>query len=210
MTQNFDRMVEEMLQEGWKTSLASAALGATTLFGQPAQSATDQIRPDNPTQSQQLDVKSSVNRVKGRDMRGRSDLPRGIRNNNPGNIEHSKDKWNGKAKEQTDERFVTFETTEMGIRALGIILRNYQKKYGINTIEGIVSRWAPPKENDTPAYIRLVSKITGLDPKQKINLNDVDTLYVISRAIMIKENSQRNLPPTDVILAGLEMSMKAF
>jgi hypothetical protein len=206
----FDKLVDEILvDEGLKSTLAATALAASTMFGVPTNTDASQVRPSNQTKTQQLDVKPSMNRAKGYDMRNRKNLPRGIRNNNPGNIERSKDKWNGSVTNPSENRFVTFETTEMGIRALGIILRNYQKKYGINTIEGIIMRWAPPKENNTAAYIKLVSQLTGLKPKQKINLNDIDTLYLITKAIIIKENSQKNLPPFKVILDGLEMALKA-
>lgn len=60
-------------------------------------------------------------------------IPRGIRNNNPGNIRHS-DQWKGLTPEQPDPDFCTFSTPEYGIRAMGVILLNYQRKHGLKTI----------------------------------------------------------------------------
>lgn len=94
-------------------------------------------------------------------------LTRGLRNNNPGNIRHG-DKWQGMASTQTDKDFVTFTDPKYGIRAAAIILKNYKAKYGLDTIRGIVTRWAPPGENDTAAYISAVSRFTGIAPDTKL------------------------------------------
>ena len=69
--------------------------------------------------------------------------PRGIRNNNPGNIRRNGDPWQGLAKDQTDREFFTFQSAVYGIRALARLLITYQDKYGLCTIEGIITRWAP-------------------------------------------------------------------
>ena len=72
---------------------------------------------------------------------------RGIRNNNPGNIRRSKDKWQGAAKEQPDKNFVTFTSPVWGIRAIARILIRYQDNYGCDTVAKHIARWAPPSEN---------------------------------------------------------------
>ena len=41
-------------------------------------------------------------------------IPRGIRNNNPGNIRHGND-WQGISKEQPDPAFCTFVSPEYGL-----------------------------------------------------------------------------------------------
>jgi len=71
-------------------------------------------------------------------------LPRGIRNNNPGNIEWG-ERWQGldELRPDRDPRFAQFISPEDGIRALAKTLQTYQKKHGISTIEGIISRLAP-------------------------------------------------------------------
>lgn len=81
--------------------------------------------------------------------------PRGLRNNNPGNIRHG-EKWQGMAVNQTDPEFVQFESLTWGIRALVVLLQTYRRKHRLTTVRGIITRWAPPSENDTEAYIRAV------------------------------------------------------
>ncbi|WP_423063870.1 hypothetical protein [Candidiatus Paracoxiella cheracis] len=77
---------------------------------------------------------------------------RGFRNNNPGNIRHG-EPWLGLAEDQTDPDFCQFVSVEYGIRAIFKILEIYREKYHLTTIDDIISRWAPPTENDTRSYI---------------------------------------------------------
>ena len=95
---------------------------------------------------------------------------RGIRNNNPLNIRLSSDKWQGQVLPQRgsgEGAFCQFYSMEYGWRAAFVILcRTYYGKYGLKTIRGIVSRWAPPKENNTEAYIRRVLELMGRDRGQ--------------------------------------------
>ena len=93
---------------------------------------------------------------------------RGYRNNNPLNIIHSSNKWKGMCEEQTDKRFVQFESMFYGFRAAVIILcRSYYLR-GWWTPESIISHWAPSTENNTQAYIAAVCQRTGLKPNTKI------------------------------------------
>lgn len=114
--------------------------------------------------------------------------PRGIRNNNPGNIRKSKDDWQGLAADQPDGAFFTFESPVAGIRALAKILLNYQRKKGLHTIHDIISRWAPPSENDTAAYIAQVAKHVGCAPEAMLTLSDRTTLFLLVEAIIQHEN----------------------
>jgi hypothetical protein len=116
-------------------------------------------------------------------------LTRGMRNNNPGNIIFNNNiKWNGAV--GTDGRFVKFNTMESGVRALARILLVYQKKYGINTIEGIINKWAPPVENQTDKYIDFVCKNSGIDRHAKIDLKDTSQIYRIVDSIIKFENGK--------------------
>ena len=118
-------------------------------------------------------------------------LPRGIRNNNPGNIRHSIAAWLGKAAKQDDESFVCFKTADYGIRAMARILVNYQKRYKLKTIDKMISRWAPPNENRTDAYIKYVSKAVGIDKNQEINLVDNKIIFLrLISAIIDRENGK--------------------
>lgn len=90
-------------------------------------------------------------------------LPRGIRNNNPLNIEKGMP-WRGLRDFATDERFCEFQTMALGFRAAFRIMQTYYTRYGCRTLNKIVKRWAPPSENNTQAYIDYVCKMTGIQP----------------------------------------------
>ena len=112
---------------------------------------------------------------------------RGIRNNNPGNIRHGS-RWQGMASQQTDAAFVQFTTPEYGIRALAKVLLTYQTKYGLNTIRGIITRWAPPTENNTAAYIDSVSRYVGASPDAPLDLHRASVMRPLVEAIIRHEN----------------------
>lgn len=116
------------------------------------------------------------------------DMSRGIRNNNPGNIRKSKDAWEGLKATQTDNAFFQFTDAKYGIRAIGKILINYQKKYGINTVSGIINRWAPAIENNTASYINHISSLLKVAPDEPINVNDTETLVTLINGIIKHEN----------------------
>ncbi|MGG5961852.1 structural protein [Salmonella enterica] len=115
--------------------------------------------------------------------------PHGIRNNNPGNIRWGDD-WKGLVpkSQRTDKDFCQFLTPEYGIRAMIVILRNYQRKHGLNTISEIINRWAPTNENNTQAYIDSVAKATGTAPDQKIDTGDSRFMMKLLQAIIRHEN----------------------
>ena len=117
---------------------------------------------------------------------------RGIRNNNPGNIRWG-DEWKGLVPEtqRTDKSFCQFKSAEYGIRAMIIILRNYQRKHGLSTISGIINCWAPTNENDTQSYINSVAKATGVDPDQRIDTSDSRFMMKLLQAIIQHENGDQ-------------------
>ncbi|AIB06995.1 hypothetical protein PE3_042 [Escherichia phage PE3-1] len=116
---------------------------------------------------------------------------RGIRNNNPGNIRVSKDQWEGMTGD--DGAFVTFDSPESGVRALGKNLLSYGRQ-GYDSIEKIINRWAPPNENDTKAYIDSVVAATGIPATQSLDLSDPDTLSSLAQAISFHETGSRYDP----------------
>lgn len=116
---------------------------------------------------------------------------RGIRNNNPGNIRVSKDQWEGMTGD--DGAFITFDSPESGVRALGKNLLSYGRQ-GYDSIEKIINRWAPPNENDTQAYIDSVVAATGIPATQSLDLSDPDTLSSLAQAISFHETGSRYDP----------------
>ncbi len=118
-------------------------------------------------------------------------LPRGVKNRNPGNIDRTGTKWQGMASDQSsDPRFIVFEAPEWGIRAIVRVLRTYYDKHGLRTVKGIINRWAPPVENDTEAYYVTVAKKLGVDPGEQIDIDDLDTLRTLVKAIIRHENGR--------------------
>lgn len=82
---------------------------------------------------------------------------------NPGNIRTGQP-WQGLADVQDDSGFCTFVDAEHGIRAMFIIINSYAKQ-GINTISGIINRWAPPEDdNGTASYVAQVAAALGVKP----------------------------------------------
>jgi len=117
--------------------------------------------------------------------------PRGIRNHNPGNIRWG-DPWQGlrpKA-ERDDPAFCQFSNAAYGIRALARTLITYQDKYKLCTIREIITRWAPPTENNTQAYIHAAAKHAGFAPDMKLNLHDYEQLRAVVGAIIRHENGR--------------------
>lgn len=134
-------------------------------------------------------------------------VARGIRNNNPGNIRHG-EKWQGLSDKQTDSSFCIFKTPEYGIRAMAKILLNYQKKYGLKTIKQIISRWAPPNENNTQSYIKSVSLAVSVDPEEEISLNNKNIMMSLIKAIIKHENGEQPYSEQQILnginLAGVK------
>jgi len=132
--------------------------------------------------------------------------PRGIRNNNPGNIRWG-DEWQGLVPkfQRTDKSFCQFIAPEYGIRAMIVILCNYQSKYGLRTITGIIRRWAPPNENDTQAYIDSVAQATGTNADRPLDLTDSRKLFPLLQAIISHENGTQPYG-LDVFVRALELA----
>ena len=119
---------------------------------------------------------------------GNTTAPRGIRNNNPGNLIITGNNWVGKINpnENTDGHFEQFRSIEYGLRALAIHLVN-RIEAGKNTLEQIITEFAPPSENNTKAYIASVSQATGLKPTEPIKLTD-KVLKELVKAFIRVEN----------------------
>ena len=104
-------------------------------------------------------------------------MTRGELNCNPLNIRRvAGTTWKGQRAEQTDHAFVQFRTIEFGIRAAFVLLHTYATKYGANCIRDIISKWAPPTENNTEQYIKNVCNWTGFGGLQKLTESDWPSL----------------------------------
>jgi hypothetical protein len=130
--------------------------------------------------------------------------PRGIRNNNPGNIRKSGQAWQGLAKEQPDASFFSFSEPVYGIRAMAKILMTYHRTYGLNTVRGIIGRWAPPVENNTGAYVASVAKALKVTQDTRINVFTAAVMLPLLKAIIQHENGTQ---PYDDTLLGNAIAM---
>ncbi len=99
-------------------------------------------------------------------------ISRGIRNCNPGNIRLSLSRFQGEVVPSQDSQFKQFESAAWGYRAMFLVIHNYNKLYGINTLRRIIARWAPECENDTQRYIQVVAKRLGISVDGHINSRD--------------------------------------
>lgn len=131
-----------------------------------------------------------------------TNTPRGIRLNNPGNLENNGTPWQGLAADQPDERFYKFDDAAWGIRAMARTLITYQDTHKINTVKGIINRWAPPHENDTRAYVLHVSQLLEVSPDQPIDVHQHAVMAPIVKAIIKHENGQQPYSD-DVVNEGL-------
>ena len=119
-----------------------------------------------------------------------TDTPRGIRNHNPGNLVWVETiQWQGQT--GNDGRFCTFDSAASGIRALCKQLLVDQDKYGLRTVRDIISRWAPPAENDTGAYVNAVAHLMGVRPNAALELHNDLVLTALGTAIITHENGQQ-------------------
>jgi hypothetical protein len=113
-----------------------------------------------------------------------SSYPIGFRNNNPGNL-RTGESWQGAI--GSAGGFVTFKSMAYGIRAAATVLVNNVSSQGNNTIRKLITKYAPPSENNTTAYINAVSASTGIAPDAVISL-DQATLVELLHAIFEHEN----------------------
>jgi len=103
--------------------------------------------------------------------------------NNPGNI-----RFNPAFKvcSGSDNGFCKFSSLGYGYRAILVLLTTYYEKYGLRTITGIVTRYAPPSENQKAYYISSVSRYSGLGATEDLKKED---LIKLIPAIAKMENS---------------------
>lgn len=117
-------------------------------------------------------------------------LPRGLRNNNPGNLNFARQPG-ATLENGPDARFAAFQTMGEGIAALDRQLGLYIGR-GNNTIRGIVSEYAPEKDdNNEAAYRAELHQLTGISVDEKIDWGDSKKIKDLIRAIIVHENGYR-------------------
>ncbi len=130
--------------------------------------------------------------------------PRGLRNNNPLNIRHNTDKFQGET-QGNDKAFKTFITMPHGYRAGFVILHTYLTK-GANTIEKIITRFAPPSENNTEKYIAGVERLSNISRNKILTAKDgADYIQIISAMSFIENGKNADIAE---IKAGFALQSK--
>ncbi len=145
--------------------------------------------------------------------------PRGIRNNNPGNIDFNtsaflRDPWKGELglEKHRTPRFTTFGTPEHGIRALCKVLLTYHRHRKaadgseIDTVKEIIDRWAPPVENNTDVYAARVRDALDVTTGEPIDPDDPVILKKLAAAIIRHENGEQPYSEA-TLLAGVNMAL---
>lgn len=126
-------------------------------------------------------------------------MTRGLRNNNPGNIRLGGSRFRGE-ENGTDPAFKTFEAPEWGVRAIFVVLNTYRVRHGLTTIAAMIERWAPAVENDTAAYVSLVSAWSGVSASQELDTRSAAVMIPIVAAMIRMENGTPLAP--DIIEKG--------
>ncbi|MEJ2896223.1 phage tail tape measure protein [Bordetella avium] len=128
--------------------------------------------------------------------------PRGIRNNNPGNLVYV---GQAGASKEANGRFATFSSAQEGLNALAAQLRRYGQR-GLNSIQSIVNTYAPASENDTGAYANYLAQKMGIGTSTKFDVNsDPSALAALIRGVVEYENG-RNPYSNDMIAQAAGMS----
>lgn len=134
---------------------------------------------------------------------GYKSAPRGIRNNNPGNLNYVGQA--GATKEGGEGgRFAVFESMEHGVAALYKQLQIYFKR-GVNTLSSIVKTYAPASDgNNVDSYISALSRATGKGANEAIDSGDTATIARLMKGIVDHENGKGYISSSD-IMGGIQL-----
>ena len=138
---------------------------------------------------------------------GYKTAPRGVRNNNPGNLNFAGQA--GATKESGEGgRFAVFESMQEGVGALYKQLQLYFKR-GVNTLSSIVNTYAPAGDNNNvSAYVSALSKATGKGANETLDPNDIGTMSRLMKGIVDHENGSGYISSSD-IMGGIQLGSKS-
>lgn len=135
-------------------------------------------------------------------------MTRGLRNNNPLNIEDDGTNWDGLDSPRNDGGTsgdgvpkLRFTSPEYGFRAAARIISNYISADGVApTVNGIIRRWSA---TDQDAYVAKVSGDLGVDPDQPLELpSQLPELL----AAMTEQENGFNPYSAQTIIAGVNLA----
>lgn len=124
--------------------------------------------------------------------------PRGIRNNNPGNLIDAGIPWRGLVGRDATGKAV-FRTAIDGIRAAYIDLRTGFERDREDTVREIIMEWSA---TDQEPYIDFVSRWLGVHPDQRLDL--ASSAVPLLEAIFYFENGEQPYPEATILRAIAE------
>jgi hypothetical protein len=124
--------------------------------------------------------------------------PRGIRNNNPGNLIDAGIPWRGLVGRDATGK-AQFATAIDGLRAMYIDLRTGFQRDGEDTVREIITEWSA---TDREPYIAFVSNWLGVHPDTPLDLATVRV--PLMKAITHFENGQQPYPDAMILRAIAE------
>lgn len=142
--------------------------------------------------------------------------PRNVRNNNPGNIVRTDIPWQGLCPpedmtpaQRAEDKFCVFVTAEKGFRALALDLLTSWKA-GRRDVSALISRFAPPNENVTGAYVKAVANDCGVNSDTQLDLTNPNLLNQLCRSIAVRESAGAWHFETNDLYAGVAAALIAF
>ena len=111
--------------------------------------------------------------------------------NNPLNIRKSSVKFLGEI--ESTNAFKDFINREFGYRQAFRNINAYITQYKVDTLEGIINRWAPPTENDTEGYIQFVTNKTNFKRDKIFIKSDADLIDLVYGMSWIENGIKPNL-----------------
>lgn len=163
--------------------------GATKAANQAGESGANELRraageavEDTPEELNNIDLEETGSGKMS------SKQPRGIRNNNPGNIEYGSFA-KGLGAKKSDGRFAVFDSPEQGIEAMKELLKRYQSR-GLDTVGDMIRRWSPSSDgNNSEAYAKRVADAMGIGVDEPFMFQG-DIANTMIHAMIEVENGQ--------------------
>jgi len=122
--------------------------------------------------------------------------PRGLRNNNPGNIRtNARYVWQHQTGADPGG-FCVFDDPIYGMRAICILWSNYRDMHGCACITDYINRWAPPSENNSGMYARFIASRIGVAVDAPLDLHH-DAAGLVA-AIVSYENGRQPYTLTQI------------
>lgn len=188
-----------MSSQGAKRNIGDTFMGSTEvganllegIFSQIAGNGAYQRRIDTPTPYAQRIYVPGRGFVSLKEWRKEQQKNRGMRQNNPMNLRS----WQGYPQKGG---FAQFPNMQTGLEKGAIQLRRYGAR-GIDNLSDIVSTFAPPNENNTPKYIKDLSKLTGFAPDAKLDMNNPQ---VLQKLITGKSQLETGFRPSETQAAA--------